>query len=303
MLTNGLIEVHDGGHYQIDRPRECHMLTIASYPLPSSARMPAFGLGTWRMGENRSRRADEVAAVKLALDLGVTLIDTAEMYGEGVAEEIIADAMAGRRDRVFLVSKVYPHNAGKRTAIEACERSLKRLKTDRIDAYLLHWRGSVPFAETIEAFDRLRRDGKIVDYGVSNLDTDDMEEWVEAGGANVATDQVLYNLARRGPEYRLIPWCRRRRIAVMAYSPVDQGRILKNGALRRVAERRSATPAQVALAWLLRQDGMVVIPKAVTPEHVREDVAALNLKLDATDLAELDQAFPPPKGAGPLEML
>jgi len=302
MLTWALREVHDDGAAtsEVLAP----MLNIRSYPLPSGARMPAFGIGTWRMGENRARRAEEVAAIKLAIDLGVTLIDTAEMYGEGGAEEAIAEAVGGRRDKLFIVSKVYPHNAGKRAAIEACERSLKRLKTDRIDVYLLHWRGSVAFAETVEAFERLRRDGKIVDHGVSNLDTDDMEEWVAVkGGERVATDQILYNLSRRGPEHGLIPWCRRRKIPIMAYSPVDQGRLLKNAGLKKIADRRQATPAQVALAWLLGQDGMVVIPKAVRPEHVREDIAALDLKLDKEDMAELDKAFPPPKGAKPLEML
>ncbi|MSP88488.1 MAG: aldo/keto reductase [Alphaproteobacteria bacterium] len=280
------------------------MVAIPSYKLPSGAAMPAFGLGTWRMGENRGRRAEEVAALRLGLDLGVTLIDTAEMYGEGAAEEILAEAIAGARDRVFIVSKVYPHNAGKRAAIEACERSLKRLRTDRIDVYLLHWPGSAPVAETLEAFEQLRRDGKIRDHGVSNLDTSDMEEWRAApGGERVATNQILYNLSRRGPEHELIPWCRRHKIPVMAYSPVDQGRILKNAALKRVADRLGATPAQVALAWLLGRDGIVVIPKAVKPDHVREDVAALDLKLGAGDLAELDKAFPPPKGASRLEML
>ena len=280
------------------------MVAIPSYKLPSGAAMPAFGLGTWRMGENRGRRAEEVAALRLGLDLGVTLIDTAEMYGDGGAEEIVAEAIAGARDRAFIVSKVYPHNAGKRAAIEACERSLKRLQTDRIDVYLLHWPGSVPVAETLEAFEKLRRDGKIVDHGVSNLDTSDMEEWHAApGGERVATNQILYNLSRRGPEHDLIPWCRRHKIPVMAYSPVDQGRILKNAALKRVADRLGATPAQVALAWLLGRDGIVVIPKAVKPDHVREDVAALDLKLSTSDLAELDKAFPPPKGASRLEML
>jgi diketogulonate reductase-like aldo/keto reductase len=280
------------------------MPTIASYKLPSGAAMPAFGLGTWRMGENRARRAEEVAAIKLGLELGVTLIDTAEMYGEGGAEEVIAEAIAGQRDRVFIVSKVYPHNSGRRAAIEACERSLKRLGTDRIDVYLLHWRGSVPLAETVEAFDTLKRQGKIGDFGVSNFDADDMEEWFAVkGGDQVVTNQILYNLSRRGPENGVVAWCRARRIPIMAYSPVDQGRILKNAGLKRIAERRGATPAQVALAWLLRQDGIVVIPKAVKSDHVRENVAALDLKLEAADLAELDQAFPPPKGPSRLEML
>jgi diketogulonate reductase-like aldo/keto reductase len=272
--------------------------------LPDGESVPAFGLGTWHMGEDRRRAAEEAAAVKLGIELGMTLIDTAEMYGNGVAEEIVAQAAAGLRERLFIVSKVLPYNASQKGVVEACERSLKRLKTDHIDLYLLHWRGSVPLAETLAGFARLKRDGKIRHHGVSNFNTDDMQEWIGlAGGETVAANQILYNLARRGPQYELIPWCRERRVAIMAYSPIDQGRILGNRALREVAARHGATAAQVALAWLLRQDGMIVIPKATKAEHVRENRGALDLALDTQDLAALDRAFPPPKGRTALGML
>jgi len=272
--------------------------------LPDGESVPAFGIGTWHMGEDRRRAAEETAAVKLGIDLGMTLIDTAEMYGNGGAEEVVAAATAGLRDRLFIVSKVLPYNASRKGVIEACERSLKRLKTDRIDLYLLHWRGSVPLAETVEAFVGLQRDGKIRHHGVSNFNTEDMKEWVAlAGGETVASNQILYNLSRRGPEWELIPWCRQRRISIMAYSPLEQGRMLGNRGLQQVAQRHNATPAQVALAWLLRQDGMIVIPKATRLEHVRENRGALDLKLSDEDLAALDRAFPPPKSRTPLGML
>ena len=272
--------------------------------LPDGESVPAFGLGTWHMGEDRRRAADETAAVKLGIELGMTLIDTAEMYGNGAAEEIVANAAVGLRDRLFIVSKVLPYNASRKGVVEACERSLKRLKTDRIDLYLLHWRGSVPLAETVEAFVRLQRDGKIRHHGVSNFNTEDMKEWVAlAGGETVASNQILYNLSRRGPEFELIPWCQERRISIMAYSPLEQGRMLGNRGLQQVARQHDATPAQVALAWLLRQDGMIVIPKATRLEHVRENRAALDLKLSDDDLAALDRAFPPPKARTPLGML
>ena len=272
--------------------------------LPDGESIPAFGLGTWHMGESRRVAGDEEAAIRLGVDLGFRLIDTAEMYGSGVAEEIIARATAGRRHELFIVSKVLPYNASRQGTIEACERSLKRLNTDRIDLYLLHWRGSVPFAETLAAFERLQRDGKIRHHGVSNLNTDDIKEWVSlAGGESVASNQILYHLGRRGPEYDLIPWCRERKITIMAYSPLDQGRILGNRALAEIGARHGATPAQVALAWLLRQDGMIVIPKATRLDHVRENRAAAGLNLDAEDLEALDRAFPPPKGRTSLGML
>ena len=271
--------------------------------LPDGDTMPAYGQGTWHMGESRGRFADEVAALKLGIDLGIPLIDTAEMYGNGVAEEIVAEAIQGRRDGLFIVSKVLPYNASRRGTIDACERSLKRLKTDHIDLYLLHWRGSHPFAETIAAFEKLKQDGKIRHHGVSNFDRSDMEEWVRSGGEAVGSNQILYNLSRRGPEWEVIPWCRQRNVSIMAYSPIEQGRMLGHKALAEVAARHGATPAQVALAWLLRQEGMVVIPKASRQEHVREDLGALDLKLTDADLADLDKAFPPPKGRTALGML
>jgi diketogulonate reductase-like aldo/keto reductase len=272
--------------------------------LPDGESVPAFGLGTWHMGEERRRAADEEAALKLGIELGMTLIDTAEMYGNGTAEEIVARAVAGQRDGLFIVSKVLPYNASRQGVVEACERSLKRLKTDRIDLYLLHWRGSVPLADTLAGFAQLKRDGKIRHHGVSNFNTDDMQEWVGiAGGATVASNQILYNLGRRGPEYELIPWCCERAISIMAYSPLEQGRILGNRTLQEVAGRHGASTAQVALAWLLRQDGMIVIPKATSLDHVRDNRRALDLTLDAADLAALDRAFPPPRGRSPLGML
>src|SRR5947207_13641854 len=260
--------------------------TLPQVTFPNGERVPAFGQGTWHMGDDRRRAAAETAALKLGIDLGMTLIDTAEMYGSGGAEEIVAEAAQGQRDRLFIVSKVLPYNASQKGVIEACERSLKRLKTDRIALYLLHWRGSVPLAETIAAFARLQRDGKIRHHGVSNFNTEDMKEWVGlAGGESVAANQILYNLGRRGPEFELIPWCRERRIAIMAYTPLEQGRMLGNRALNEVAARHGASAAQVALAWLLRRDGMIVIPKATQPAHVRDIRGALDLALDADDLA------------------
>jgi diketogulonate reductase-like aldo/keto reductase len=280
------------------------MTDMPQITLPDGEKVPAYGQGTWHMGESRSRFADEAAALKLGIDLGITLIDTAEMYGNGVAEEIVAEAAAGRRDKLFIVSKVLPYNASLRGTIDACERSLKRLKTDHIDLYLLHWRGSHPFAETLAAFEKLKQHGKIRHHGVSNFDRKDMEEWVRlAGGKSVASNQILYNLTRRGPEFDLIPWCRERKISIMAYSPIEQGRMLGHKALAEVAARHGATPAQVALQWLLRQDGMIVIPKASRPEHVRENLGTLDLKLTDQDLADLDRAFPPPKGRTSLGML
>lgn len=277
---------------------------IPSAKLPDGEAVPALGLGTWGMGERAAARADEVAALHFGLDLGMALIDTAEMYGDGGAEEVVGEAIAGRRDAVFLVSKVLPSNASRRATVAACERSLRRLGTDRIDLYLLHWRGGTPLAETVAAFADLRRDGKIRHWGVSNLDLADMRELVAApGGGDVATNQVLYNLTRRGIEHDLLPWCRERRIPVMAYSPIEQGRMLAQPALKAVAGRHGATPAQVALAWLTRQDGLIVIPKAARIAHLRENRAAVGLRLSKADLAELDRAFPPPDGPRALEML
>jgi diketogulonate reductase-like aldo/keto reductase len=281
------------------------MTDIPQITFPDGEKVPAYGQGTWHMGETRSRFADEAAALKLGIDLGITLIDTAEMYGNGVAEEIVAEAAQGRRDKLFIVSKVLPYNGSARGTIDACERSLKRLKTDRIDLYLLHWRGSHPFAETLAAFDKLKSQGKIRHHGVSNFDRRDMEEWARnGGGEGVASNQILYNLTRRGPEWEVIPWCRQRNISIMAYSPIEQGRMLGEKVLTEVAARHDgATPAQVALAWLLTRDGMIVIPKSSRQDHVRENFGALALKLTDQDLADIDKAFPPPKNRTALGML
>ncbi|MBV6487404.1 MAG: putative oxidoreductase [Pseudorhodoplanes sp.] len=280
------------------------MSSIPIVALPSGENVPVLGQGTWFMGERSAHAADEAAALRLGLDLGMTLIDTAEMYADGGAEEVVADAIAGRRDDVFLVGKVLPENASRRGTIAACERSLRRLGTDHIDLYLLHWSGSHPFADTVAAFRQLQKDGKIRHWGVSNLDIDEMEEIVALpeGGA-CATDQVLYNLTRRGIEFDLLPWCRKRRMPVMAYSPIEQGRMLGHPALKAVGARHDATPTQVALAWLLRQDGLIVIPKAADPRHVRENRAALSVALTPEDLSVLDKAFPPPARKRPLEIL
>jgi diketogulonate reductase-like aldo/keto reductase len=272
--------------------------------LPGGERVPALGQGTWHMGESLRRMVDEAAAIRLGIELGMTLIDTAEMYGNGGAEEMVARAIGGLRDTLFIVSKVYPHNASQTGVVAACERSLARLRTDRIDLYLLHWRGSIPLADTLAGFEQLLRDGKIRHYGVSNFDQTDMAEWVALqGGENVAADQVLYNLSRRGPEWDLLPWCRERGIAVMAYTPLGQGSLLRDRTLADIARRQHATPAQVALAWLLRQRGVIVIPKAAHLEHVRDNRAALGVVLTEEDLAALDRAFPPPKGKNSLGML
>jgi len=280
------------------------MLPIPQVVLPDGAAVPALGLGTWMMGEQRRRAGDEAAALAHGLDRGMTLIDTAEMYGDGGAEEVVARAIAGRRDEVFLVSKVYPHNAGRGSAIAACERSLQRLRTDRLDLYLLHWRGSVPLAETVAAFEALRRDGKIARWGVSNFDAGDLAElWALPEGRHCATNQVLYHLGERGIEWALLPWMRARRMPLMAYSPLGQGALLRRKELATVASRIGATPAQVALAWLLRQRDLMVIPKAADPAHVAANRAACDLALDAAALAALDDAFPPPSGASALAML
>jgi diketogulonate reductase-like aldo/keto reductase len=281
---------------------------IRTERLSSRVSIPVLGQGTWGMGEDRAKRQTEIAALRLGLDLGMTLIDTAEMYGEGGAEEMIGEAIAGRRSDVFLVSKVYPHNATRTGAVEACERSLQRLKTEYLDLYLLHWRGSAPLTETFDAFRSLKQVGKIRDYGVSNFDQDDMAEVNNIpGGDKIVTDQVLYNLARRGIEWDLLPWCRERAILIMAYSPIDHSRNTRGGMLGdpqliSIASRHGVTTAQVALAWLLQQEGVIVIPKAGQEPHVRENRAALDLKLTDEDLTDLDQAFPPPRKKTALEM-
>lgn len=272
--------------------------------LPDGERVPALGMGTWNMGESRAARAEEIATLRLGLDLGLRLIDTAEMYGEGQSEEMIGEAIAGRRDEAFLVSKVYPFNASRRGTVQACERSLKRLRTDRIDLYLLHWRGGVPLEETVKAMEALQRDGKIRRWGVSNLDLSDMQElWDAPGGDRLAINQLLYNLGRRGIEWDLLPWLRQRGVPVMAYSPIEQSRLLGNPGLKRFARDHGMTAAQAALAWLLAQDGVIAIPKTSRRERLLENLGALSHTLSAAQLAELDRIFPPPDGPGPLEML
>jgi len=271
--------------------------------LPGGEIVPALGQGTWMMGERRDRRTAEIAALRAGVDLGMTLIDTAEMYGDGAAETLIGEALGPVRDELFLVSKAYPQNASRKRLPLACEASLRRLGTDRLDLYLLHWRGSVPLGETVEAMEALRAAGKIRHWGVSNLDTDDMEDLLAAGGDACSTDQILYNLTRRGPEHDLLPWLRDHAMPVMAYSPVEQGRLVAHPALAAIAERLNATPAQVALAWTLDRDGVIAIPKAGSVAHVQENRAAADLTLPDAVLAALDKAFPQPRERRPLEML
>jgi diketogulonate reductase-like aldo/keto reductase len=277
---------------------------MKSVALPSGEQVPAFGLGTWNIGDARAQRAEEIATLRAGLDAGATLIDTAEMYGDGRSEELVGEAIVGRRDEVFLVTKVYPQNASRKGMPAACERSLKRLRTDRVDLYLLHWRGNVPFAETIEAFIALQKAGKIRHFGVSNLDLSDMQEWCRLqGGAAVAANQLLYNLTRRGIEWDLQPWLRERRVPVMAYSPIEQARLLKDAKLAAFAKRNGMTPAQAALAWLLTKDGVIVIPKTGRRERLKENLGALELVLNSNQTKELDRLFPPPAGPQALEML
>jgi len=277
---------------------------VPSTKLPSGESVPVLGQGTWHLAEDPRRREDEIAALRLGLDLGMTLIDTAEMYGDGAAEELVGEAIADRRDEVFLVSKVLPQHATVRGTIRACEASLQRLGTATLDLYLLHWRGSLPLEGTLAGFGELVRAGKIRYWGVSNFDVSDMEELTGLlGGEEVATDQVLYNPARRGIEWDLLPWCRQRGLPIMAYSPIEQGRLLDHPAIHAVATRHGATPAQVTLAWVLRLDGVIAIPQAGRPKHVKENRGAIELRLTKRDLAELDRAFPPPDGPRPLEML
>ena len=266
--------------------------------------MPKLGQGTWNMGDSPARRKDELAALREGIALGLMLLDTAEMYGDGRSESLVAEAIAGQREKVFLVTKVLPSNASRKGVARACEASLKRLRTDRVECYLLHWSGSHPLEETLRGFEDLVAAGKILSWGVSNLDLAEMTQLTNLpGGEACATNQLLYNLTRRGIEFDLLPWLRQRNIPVMAYSPVEQGRLLGHKALNEVARRLGATPAQVALAWVLRQEGIVAIPKAARVEHVRENRQALELKLDAEALKTLEAAFPPPKQSRPLEML
>ena len=266
--------------------------------------LPRLGSGTWHMGESAGRRAEEVAALRLGMDLGVTLIDTAEMYAEGGAEKIVAEAIRGRRSEAFVVSKFYPHHAARGSLSRACDASLARLGIERLDLYLYHWRGSVPLAETVAALGELVAAGKIASWGVSNFDVGDLEELVAIpGGERVAANQVLYNLARRGAEFDLLPWCAQRSIDVMAYSPLDEGRLAGHPLLASVATRLGASPAQVALAWVMREANVAAIPKAARTGHVRANREAAELVLDSATLAELDRAFPPPQRKRALEMI
>jgi diketogulonate reductase-like aldo/keto reductase len=272
--------------------------------LAAGLNVPLLGIGTWGMGEHAEKRTDEIDSLRCALDNEMTLVDTAEMYADGAAEEVVGEALEGRRSEAFIVGKVLPHHASRQGTIAACEASLRRMATDYIDLYLLHWRGAIPLAETVEALGKLVRDGKIRSWGVSNFDTDDMEE-LEAlrDGNQVQTDQVLYNLSRRGIEFDLMPWCRQRKMPIMAYSPLEQGRILGDPELQRLAREHSATPAQIALAWVLRHDEVIAIPKASSPGHVEQLRQALDIGLSNEDLQALDRVFPPPRRKVALEMI
>ena len=269
---------------------------------PDGRSVPGLGQGTWRMGEEPRRAAAETKAILAGLDAGLSLVDTAEMYGDGDTETWLGEALAGRRDEVFLVSKAVPRNASRDRLQRSCEASLKRLRTDRLDLYLLHWPGSVPLEETVAGMEALKAAGKIAAWGVSNFDVDDMEALVAAGGEGCAVNQVLYNVTRRGPEHDLVPWLQRHGIPLMAYSPVEQGRLPARGALSEVAERHGVTPYQVALAWTMRGDA-ISIPKAASLDHVKENRAAADLMLDAEDLVAIDGEFPPPKRKRALEMI
>ena len=272
--------------------------------LPDGTKVPALGLGTWKMGERGDAAASEVAALRAGIDLGLTLIDTAEMYGDGGAERIVARAVGNDRDRVFIVSKVYPHNASAKGTIAACERSLSRLATDRIDLYLLHWRGRTPLAETVDAFERLRSAGKIVRWGVSNFDVDDMNElFALRDGMHCATNQVLYNLSERGVEWKLRALCQQHCVPIMAYSPLHQGALARNRKLATLAASFNVSAAQLAIAWLLEQREVIVIPQSSNIEHVTECRAAADVRLSKSALAAIDVVFPPPKRSRPLSML
>jgi diketogulonate reductase-like aldo/keto reductase len=276
---------------------------IPALRLPDGEPVPRLGQGTWRMGEDASARGAEAAALRRGVELGMTLIDTAEMYGDGGAETLLGEALRGLRDQVFLVSKVYPQNAGGAALRRGCENSLKRLATDRIDLYLLHWRGGVPLNATIDGMRGLQREGKIRHWGVSNFDADDMDELIEAGGTDCAVNQILYNLLRRGPEFDLLPELAKRKISTMAYSPIEQGRLPNSAPLKELARRYEATPFQIALAWVLRRPDVMAIPKAASIEHVTANRRALDLALDDEALAALDKAFPPPRRKVPLAMI
>jgi diketogulonate reductase-like aldo/keto reductase len=271
--------------------------------LPDGERIARLGQRTWEMGERAERRAAEISAVRAGIELGMTVIDTAEMYGEGATETLLGEALAGLRDEVFLVSKVYPHHASRRGVVTSCEASLKRLKTDRLDLYLLHWRGGVPLTETVEAFEALRRDGKIRHWGVSNFDVGDMKELIDAGGQACVTNQILYNVARRGSEFDLLPWMHAHKMPAMAYSPIDHMRLPKRSVLDEIARARELSVVQVALAWVLARPGVCAIPKAGSVEHVRANRRALDVVLSEQELAAIDNEFKPPRKKAPLEML
>ncbi|PYE44932.1 diketogulonate reductase-like aldo/keto reductase [Rhizobium sp. PP-F2F-G20b] len=277
--------------------------TLPSTTFPNGPSVPVLGQGTWHMGESPASRLDEVSSLRLGLDLGLTLIDTAEMYADGGAERVVGEAIAGRRDDAFIVSKVLPSNAARSKTLRACEDSLKRLGTDHIDLYLLHWRGGIPLSETVEAFERLQQDGKIRAWGVSNFDVDDMEEVEDLAPGKMATNQVLYNLSRRGIAFDLVPWCAERRVPIMAYSPLDEGRLLGNATLKRIAAAHGATVAQIALAFVLATPDVIAIPKTGRPDRIRENLAALDIRLTNEDKVTLDAAFPPPSRKRPLEMI
>ncbi|TCM58672.1 diketogulonate reductase-like aldo/keto reductase [Rhizobium sp. PP-F2F-G48] len=277
--------------------------TLTSTIFPNGTSVPVLGQGTWHMGENAAARSQEVSSLRLGLDLGLTLIDTAEMYADGGAERVVGEAIAGRRGDAFVVSKVLPSNASTSRTLRACEDSLTRLGTDHIDLYLLHWRGGTPLSETLEAFERLLKDGKIRAWGVSNFDVDDMEEIEQLAPGRAATDQVLYNLSRRGIAFDLLPWCAAKRMPIMAYSPLDEGRLLGNATLHRVAAAHGATPAQIALAFVLATPDVIAIPKTGRPDRIRENLAALDIRLTDEDRLALDAAFPPPSRKRPLEMI
>lgn len=265
--------------------------------------MPVFGLGTWCMGEHRDQFQREVEVIRAAIDFGVTLIDTAEMYGEGGAEKVIGEAIRGRRDGLYLVSKFYPHNASRSGVIDACEHSLRRIDCEYLDLYLLHWPGSVPLAQTFEALHELQDNGKIRDFGVSNFNLSDLQAIPAADQPNLGCNQIFYNLARREVEWEVAAWCRQHGIPLMAYSPLDQASsLLRSSVIAEVAARHATSPAQIALAWLLHQPDTVVIPKSIRPERIRENLSAIEIQLSQQDLSDLDNAYPAPQQAARLGM-
>ncbi|WP_020617204.1 aldo/keto reductase [Paenibacillus daejeonensis] len=284
-------------------------LSQRTVTLPDGTRIPALGQGTWNMGDNPARREEEVQALRLGIELGMTVVDTAEMYGEGLSESLVGEAIKGKRDEVFLVSKVYPHNAGGERLARSCEASLQRLGTDHLDLYLLHWRGSIPLAETVQGMEQLVAEGKIRRWGVSNLDTSDMQElWKVPGGEACAVNQVLYHIASRGIEYELQPWLQQQRIPMMAYSPLAQGGSMRKGMLENkvvqsIAKEYQVSPSQLILAWTIRKSGVLSIPKASSSDHVRENAAAASIDLREDTLAQLEEAFPAPKRKVPLDII